>query len=176
MSNIVSERSRSFKASGGSAYRLIDLINQMMSTDDPEIVAMFEDAIEEAQDDFKEHITQCIDNAKDLELTIDAIDLEITRLKTLKEQRLLRAERLRGAVKRYLEHVQIGEMITNLYTIKIRKNPPSVEILDESAITEEYKSQKITISINKKLIAEHIKAGVVIDGARLNNSTRLEIK
>ena len=83
---------------------------------------------------------------------------------------------MRGAVKRYLEHVQIGEMITNLYTIKIRKNPPSVEILDESAITEEYKSQKITISINKKLIAEHIKAGVVIDGARLNNSTRLEIK
>lgn len=173
---IISERSKTFHTSGGTAYALADLINQMSTTDDPEIVAMFEDAVEEAQEDFKQYVEQCIDNAKELELTIDSIDAEIQRLRELKQQRQARADRLINSVKRYCELVEINEMVTSLYTLRLRKNPPAVEIEDSAIIAREYMTEKITLLPNKKLIAEHIKAGVVVDGARLIINTRLEVK
>lgn len=173
---IVSERHKTFHASGGTAYALADLINQMSTTDDPEVVAMFEDAVEEAREGFKEYVEVCIDHAKELELTIDSIDAEIARLRELKQQRQGRAERLLNSVKRYCELVEVNEMVTSLYTIKMRKNPPSVEIEDSAIIPREYMNEKVTLVPNKKLIAEHIKQGVVVDGARLIINTRLEVK
>ena len=170
------EREHAFQTSGGTAYRLAELINELMYTDDPEVVALFDDAVEEAREDFKQYVTLCIDNARELELTVDGIDAEIARLRLLKEQRTGRAERLRNTVKRYCELVGISELMTDLYTVRIKKNPPAVEIVDGMILSSEYMTEKVTMTPNKKLIAEHLKAGVVVDGARLIINTRIEIK
>jgi hypothetical protein len=147
-----------------------------MHTDDPEVVAMFEDAIEEAGENFREYIVQAMDIAANLKMSAEAIKLEQERLHNLRNERLTRAERLENAVKRYMEMVELKEVVTDLYTLKLRKNPPKVEILEEVVVPSEYKVEKLSFTIDKKAIADALKNGVPVDGARLINTTRLEVK
>jgi predicted nucleic acid-binding Zn-ribbon protein len=148
----------------------------MMHTDDPEVVAMFEDAIEEAGENFREYIVQAMDIAANLKMSAEAIKLEIQRLQSLLTERNTRAERLENAVKRHMEMVELKEIVTDLYTLKLRKNPPKVEILEEVVVPSEYKVEKVSFTIDKKAIADALKNGVPVDGARLINTTRLEVK
>jgi len=173
---IFRESKQTFTSSSGAAYKLADLMNQMMHTDDPEVVAMFEDAIEEAGENFREYIVQAMDIAANLKMSAEAIKLEQERLHNLRNERITRAERLENAVKRYMEMVDVKEVVTDLYTLKLRKNPPKVEIVDEIMISKEYVVQKTTYSADKKAIADALKNGVPVDGARLINTTRLEVK
>lgn len=173
------ETVKPIRTSTGTAYNLADLLDQIMHTDDPEIEALLDDAIEEAQESFRDYVTQAISNSKQLEQTVEAIDLEIKRLQELKASRNSRADRLRNAVKRYCEMLGITEIVTDLYTIKWRRNPPSVIIEDEAilmAAYPEYVTQKVTQTINKKLVGETLKSGVAVEGARLHIGTRIEIK
>jgi len=173
---IFRESKQTFTSSSGAAYKLADLMNQMIHTDDPEVVAMFEDAIEEAGENFREYIVQAMDIAANLKMSAEAIKLEQERLHNLRNERLTRAERLENAVKRHMEMVDAKEIVTDLYTLKLRKNPPKVEIVDEIMIAKEYLVAKTTYSADKKAIADALKNGVPVDGARLINTTRLEVK
>ena len=173
---IFRESKQTFTSSSGAAYKLADLMNQMMHTDDPEVVAMFEDAIEEAGENFRDYIVQAMDIAANLKMSADAIKLEQERLHNLRNERLTRAERLENAVKRYMEMVDVKEVVTDLYTLKLRKNPPRVEITDELVIHKEYKREVVEYKLDKKAIAEALKAGVPVDGARLVQTNRLEVK
>ena len=60
--------------------------------------------------------------------------------------------------------------------IKTGKNPPSVEIYDESLIPAQFVTSKMVTSISKAYIKESIKAGNEVPGARLNESMRVIIK
>ena len=173
---IFRESKQTFTSSSGAAYKLADLMNQMMHTDDPEVVAMFEDAIEEAGENFRDYIVQAMDIAANLKMSADAIKLEQERLHNLRNERLTRAERLENAVKRYMEMVDVKEVVTDLYTLKLRKNPPRVEITDELVIHKEYKREVVEYKLDKKAIGEALKAGVPVDGARLVQTNRLEVK
>lgn len=164
------------RTSSNTAYNLADLISQLQHTDDPEVVAIFEDAVEEAGEHFGEYVTMCLDLSADLSMSAEAIETEIERLHLLKAERKSRAQRLQDAVKGYMEMVGASEIVTDLYTVKVRRNPPKVEITDELVIHKEYKREVIEYKVDKKAIAEALKAGVVVDGARLIQTNRLEVK
>lgn len=173
---IFREHKAPIKTSSNSAYNLADLISQLQHTDDPEVVAMFEDAVEEAGEHFREYVTMCLDLGADLSMSAEAIETEIERLQLLKAERKSRAQRIHDAVKRYMEMVGTSEIVTDLYTVKVRRNPPKVEITDELVIHKEYKREVVEYKVDKKAIAEALKAGVVVDGARLVQTNRLEVK
>ena len=60
--------------------------------------------------------------------------------------------------------------------LKIKNNPPSVEIVDEKAVPEKYKKSKTVVTIDKAAIKADWKEGVGVDGAKINQGTRLDIK
>lgn len=173
---IFREHRTPIRTSSNTAYNLADLISQLQHTDDPEFVAMFEDAVEEAGEHFREYVTMCLDLSADLSMSAEAIETEIERLQLLKAERKSRAQRLHDAVKGYMEMVGASEIVTDLYTVKVRRNPPKVEITDELVIHKEYKREVVEYKVDKKAIAEALKAGVVVDGARLIQTNRLEVK
>lgn len=173
---IFREHRAPIRASSNTAYNLADLISQLQHTDDPEVVAMFEDAVEEAGEGFRDYVTTCLDLSADLSMSVEAIETEIERLQMLKQERKNRAQRLQDAVKGYMEMVGASEIVTDLYTVKVRRNPPKVEITDELVIHKEYKREVVEYKVDKKAIAEALKAGVVVDGARLVQTNRLEVK
>ena len=71
-----------------------------------------------------------------------------------------------------------AEIVTDLYTVKRRKNPPAVEIIDEVMIAEEFRRVQVVekVSVDKKAIAELLKSGVPVEGATLKQTYRLEVK
>lgn len=69
-----------------------------------------------------------------------------------------------------------GEIATDSITVKVRKCPPSVEILEECQIPDAYWTEKVTRSINKNLIKNTIKSGGTVAGACLVQNEKVEVK
>ena len=172
------ENSDKLRDRTSSAYRVMALIDAMMHTDDPEQIADFELALEESYGDFRQFVLRIMNAVTDLEITRTGIDAEIERLQELSAMRTRRAERLRSAIVRYMQASEITEVITDLWTIRLRKNPPAVEIKDEAVIPADYWTTKVIEkkAVDKKAIADALKNGVPVEGAALITRSRLEVK
>ena len=60
---------------------------------------------------------------------------------------------------------------------KIVKNPPSVNILDDAIVPEEFKMMEVNVKIDKKAIMQHCKStGEIIAGVEIVSKERLQIK
>jgi len=160
------------------AYRVMSLIDAMQHTDDPEQIADFEIALEESYDDFRAYTVRIMDSATDLQMSIVGIEHEIERLQTLREMRKRRADRLQNALMRYMQHSEITEIVTDLWTLKLRKNPPAVEVADEALVPDEYRVTKVVekVTIDRKAIADALKNGLPVEGCALITRSRLEVK
>lgn len=89
-----------------------------------------------------------------------------------------------SSIKEYIKTCMESSGITKIelidrpeFKLSIKKNPPSVEILNEAEIPDKYKKEvpPPPPSLDKKLIAEDLKSGVEVTGARLKQNTRLSI-
>jgi hypothetical protein len=83
---------------------------------------------------------------------------------------------LREYLKSNMENCNITTIDCPYFSLKIKKNPVSVEEVDIEKIPDQYKVVKQVISLDKAKIKQDLLAGIVIDGARLLYKTRLEIK
>lgn len=104
-------------------------------------------------------------------------------IKALKEEEKILAERrkilenkvnrVKGFLGRFLE---VGKKLETVrYKIGWRKSK-SVSIINEDLIGDEFKKEKVTISVDKKLIGEKLKAGESIEGAELLENNNLQVK
>lgn len=162
--------------SSGVVFRMTELLHQLATTDDAELVAIIETEVEEMGEHFRDHAEEALDIANDLDVRSVAIKAEIERLTELLRTSQSRADRMRNMVKTWMSTTGLTEVITSLYTCKLRNNPVKVDIVDEIIIDKAYKVEKIEYRIDKKAIAEALKAGIPVDGARLLQTTRLEVK
>jgi hypothetical protein len=175
---VFTEHAEPIKERTSSAYRVMALIDAMMHTDEPEVIAYCELALQESYDDFKAYAVALMERATDLQMSVVGIDHEIERLQTLRDMRKRRAERLQSAIMHYMQHSEITEIVTDLWTLKLRKNPPAVEVRDESLIPADYRVVKVVEkeTIDKKAIADALKNGVPVEGCALITRNRLEVK
>lgn len=91
--------------------------------------------------------------------------------------------RLEGAEQWMLNNLQSAattlnrdHLSGNKYVASLVLNNPRVEVINEEAVPVEFKSEKITIAIDKKKIAEGLKLGIEIEGVRLTQSKRIKFK
>lgn len=110
----------------------------------------------------------------------DTIDAEIARLQALKAQRDKIAQGLRDYLRENMERAGIEKIECPLFSIGIRKNPPSVEITNIDDVPFSFwrtPEPKPPVSApDKAAIKDALKRGEEVPGARLNQTTRLEIK
>ncbi len=79
-----------------------------------------------------------------------------------------------------MERCKITEVSCPYFTIRLRKNPYSTEILDESLIPKEYLKTKEIVKIETKpdknaIKEEVLKTGIQIPGTYVGQKTKLEI-
>lgn len=129
-------------------------------------------------DDIAQKVQGCEMVARTLEADIPTIDAEIKRLQELKKARQAKADALRKYVLDNMLACGIQSIDAPLFSIKIAKNPPSVEIFDERQIPADYLSDPPPPAPkpDKKLIAQAIKDGFEVPGAKLSQGYRLAIK
>lgn len=77
-------------------------------------------------------------------------------------------------IKYSMESAGQTEVNGNDYTIKLRNNPPSVNIIDEALIPAGYMNEKVTKVVDKKRIKEDALIGVVVPGAEIKIGTSIK--
>jgi hypothetical protein len=85
-------------------------------------------------------------------------------------------EWLHGYLKFNMEQAGHLEISCPYFSIKVKSNPYSTEILDEALIPDKYKVTKEVVSVNKTMIKQDIQNGLDVPGARIKKDTKLTIK
>ena len=107
-----------------------------------------------------------------------AIDDEIDRLTEMKKKLKNKTDKFKEQVLNNMDRLGIEKVTTNIGKLAIRKNPISVEILNENIIPEEFKKEVVKTNIDKTAIKNYFKeTGEIIPGTVINTdkySLRIE--
>jgi chromosome segregation ATPase len=87
-----------------------------------------------------------------------------------------RVQWLKEYLKRNMEATGITRIDSPWFSLAVQNNPASVEITDEAALPDDYKSEVVTIKVDKAGIKQALKAGEEVPGAKLTQGTRLAIR
>jgi len=132
--------------------------------------------INASEDDLKAKICNVAAFIKNLELEVDATTKVIGEL----TERLTKATNKMESLKAYLafqmDKAQINEVKSDMFNVKLKTNPPKVKIFDETQVEPVYLKEKVTTTVNKKLIKQDLQDGVVLDWAVLENERKVQIK
>lgn len=69
-----------------------------------------------------------------------------------------------------------GEIATDSITVKVRKCPPSVDILCEQDVPDAYWREKVVRTVDKAAVKEALKAGEHVPGAALVVNEKVSVK
>jgi hypothetical protein len=111
---------------------------------------------------------------------LDAMDAEIERMKARRDAE---AKRIAGIEEWLLKNMQacgISKIECAAFTVAVKENPQSVDVLDESAINEWYMYTPAPTPVqpkpDKKQILADLKAGKEVTGCALKRTVKLIIK
>jgi len=115
---------------------------------------------------------------RNLEASAEAIDNAIVQMEARAQAMKKRAEALRARLKQGMEIAGVSELSCPYFAMKIKKNPPSVEVWDENQVPESFWVQPPPPAkrIDKKAIKAALDAGQDVPGAKASQGTRIEIK
>lgn len=116
--------------------------------------------------------------ARNTELMINVMKEEEKRLEENRKNLEKQLTKFKEYVKDCMERNNITKIDTELGSLTIAKNPASVEIINEDEIPEEYKTEVVTVKIDKTKIKNNFKeTGEIPNGVNiLTNNTSLRIK
>jgi hypothetical protein len=86
-----------------------------------------------------------------------------------------RAAGLRQYLKSQMERVDVYEIRSPEFVIKVKPNPPKVIVDDEKLLPGFFKHLETVVHIDKTAIRDAIQAGETIAGAHLEQDTHVEI-
>ncbi|WP_444756607.1 siphovirus Gp157 family protein [Pseudomonas sp. A014] len=98
---------------------------------------------------------------------IEAVDAEIDRLQERKRIMSNRKGQIIEYLRENMEAAEITKISCPLFTITLAKGRESVVVDDEKLLDDDLVSTKVTHTPDKKAIADRIKAGQEVKGARL---------
>lgn len=110
---------------------------------------------------------------KEMEAENEAIDNELKRLQRLKKSRSNAIDRLKGNLSQAMQLYGLEELKTPILKINFRKSE-SVET--DVNLDSAFVKTTITTAPDKIAIKEAIKAGTLVEGARLVTNLNLQIK
>jgi hypothetical protein len=109
------------------------------------------------------------------EVTIEAIDNQIKRLKELKDKKERSINRTKYFLKNAMVSNGINKIESHLFTLSLRRSE-SVEVDIVEALPSEFINIKNVVTADKVAIKEAIKRGENITGARIIENFNLQIK
>ena len=159
-----------------SLYKLTEgyqlALEELKDLDDEAVV----DTLDAMKDTIQVKSTNVAKFIGNLEASATAIDTAMKNMAARKKVLLNKSKRIRDYLKKNMEINKIYKIECPEFVLKIVNNPPKVVLGDEDMIPNKYKSKQLTTTINKNEIKKALKNGQVVSGAKLESSTRLDIK
>ncbi len=100
---------------------------------------------------------------------------EIERLQARKKRMAKRLESLKGFALMAMDSLGFDSLDGETATLKIRLNPPAVNVLDENAVPAEFKTIKQTVHIELNNIKAALKAGKEVPGVELTQKRKVVV-
>ena len=156
-----------------------------------EIAKDYKDALEELTDIEDEAVVDTLEGLKGTLETKSENIIKYTQnlnstIHAMKEAEKSMAERrkklekkvlgIKQYVKNVMEENQINKIETVNFDLSIRKNPPKAVIENQEMIPKDFVETHKTEKININKVKEELKKGASVQGARLVQETRLDIK
>lgn len=115
---------------------------------------------------------------KNAESLIKAVEDEEIRLKEMKELGKKKLEKFKTYVLDNMNRLGLVDIQTSLGSLKVAKNPMSIEIENEDEVPSEFKKEVVKTTIDKTAIKNHFKeTGEIVAGTRvITEKTSLRIK
>lgn len=152
-------------------YDIAEIYENLENIDDEVAVATAMDAVDAALEEKLESTAKVIRN---LEAEADALEAEEKRLKARKTAVKNRIADIKGYVQGNLEAMGKDKVSSGIFKWSIQANAPSVNILDESLIPDDY--WKIERKPMKTEIKKAIEAGELTEGAELVRTKSLRLR
>lgn len=112
---------------------------------------------------------------RSLESDTDSIDTEIKRLQEKKKAIESNKRNLKQYVENEMQKLGTDKIKTSLFSFGIQANPPSLDIIDDEYIPEEFYTAQQP-KLNKRELLNAIKNGDVIKGVEIKQSEGLRIR
>lgn len=127
------------------------------------------------EDEFNAKAENIVKVIRELDSQKAALENEISRMDTLKKRVETRKAWLNEYLFSNMKRIGINNIPSDLFTIKIRNNPPSVVLRDENRVLDEFKITKTETKVDKKALKEFLKNNEC-DYAYLESKQSLMIK
>lgn len=152
-------------------YDIAEIYENLENIDDEVAVATAMDAVEAALEEKLESTAKVIRN---LEAEAEALEAEEKRLKARKTAVRNRIADIKGYVQVNLEAMGKDKVTSGIFKWSIQANAPSVNILDESLIPDNF--WKIERKPMKTEIKKAIEAGELTEGVELVRTKSLRLR
>lgn len=90
--------------------------------------------------------------------------LQVVRLEKANKRDQAIIDRIESSIQRVIESGGRDRLEGSVYTLRLRKCPPSVDVLDMEQVPEEYRRYKVEVSADKSKAKTDLKAGQEIPG------------
>ena len=138
---------------------------------------MFKEAFDQIEAAFEDKAENIVKLIKNIEGDVEAHKVEEKRISEKRKFMENHIGRLKKMLEESMVQMDKDDVKAGTFTLKIQKNPYSVEIEDESLIPEEYKTIEQVVKIDKKHIVDDYKADqMMIPGVNVKQTESLRIK
>ncbi len=137
---------------------------------------MIRDTLEGLVGELKDKMINLASFIKSLEAEEECLNNALQNMEIRRARMDDKIESLNNYLQQNMENSNIKDISCPWFDIKIRKNPPSVHVLDEFCIPKEYIIEKIVTQIDKEAIKNAINSGLDVPGAEIIQLNRLVIK
>jgi hypothetical protein len=137
--------------------------------------SLFNEFLEDVSADFSKKSANVASFFLSLESQAEEIKVAEKRMNARRKSLDKNAKKLRDYLLNQMQMINLKEISTPEFLIRIRNNPAKVEIVTEALVPDDFKLEEVTIRLDKNAIKDSIKAGNPVPGAVLTQNQRLHI-
>ena len=156
-------------------YKNIEELSELVNSGELD-AEVLQNALNEVEGELTDKLNNITYIVRKLEGEMATIKAEKERLDKREKTTKKTVENLKSYMFNAMKFTDTKKLSNGLNTWSIAKSPKSVKILDEQLIREEFKVEKVTVSVDKKKLKEALENGELIDGAEIVQNESLRIK
>lgn len=152
-------------------YEITEAYNNLDELEETEEITKYLDLI---QDEFNQKSENIVKFIKNIEADSKALKDEEKRLADKRKSLENKTKWLKYYLQNNMERLGNKKIKAGIFNLNIQKNPPSVNVVDEEKIADDY--FVIERKLDKKKLKDDLKDGKEIDGAELVQGESLRIR
>ena len=145
------------------------------ATEEGEITDEILEELQGLGDNFKEKVVSCVKVIKDMNASIETLDVELRRLLSRKSGLKKKAAWLKDYVLHSMGDMEMDVVKDDLLTIRVSDTPGRVNIVDQTMIPTRYLEHG-EVRVQKAEILIALKEGEVVPGCELEKGKSLRIR